>query len=255
MSDNFNRVMFKEQAKNVLRHNYWIPFLVCLIASVFGVFGGGAGGSAGGGGGSAGNSYSESTSGSEMDWNFILIMIAIVLIVTLVLFAIGMAVTCFLTNPVLVGMNRYFMKHRKMDDTSSVGDLFSVFRKNQYMDAVKTMFLYRIKIFLWSLLFIIPGIIKSYEYYFVPYIMAENPNIDSKRAFEISKFMTDGHKFDIWVVGLSFLGWTLLGILCCGVGTYFLLPYMQATYAEMYAERREYAIGQGFTSASELTGF
>lgn len=255
MNDNFNRVMFKEQAKNVLRHNYWIPFLVCFVASIFGVFGSGGGGSAGGGGGSAGESMSENSSGSEMEWQLILMIIAIALIISLVIFAIGMAFTCFLTNPVLVGMNRFFMKNRKMDDSSNFGDLFSVFRKNQYMNTVKTMFLYRIKIFLWSLLFIIPGIIKFYEYYFVPYIMAENPNIDSKRAFEISKYMTDGHKFDIWIVGLSFIGWSLLGILCCCVGTYFLLPYMQATYAEMYAERREYAIRTGFTSNYELSGF
>lgn len=251
MRDNFDRVTFKERAKEVLRYNYWMPFLVCFIAAFFGVYGSGRFGSAGGG--AAGSSSSESD--SDVPIEVILLMIAIILTILIVSWAFGMAFTCFLTNPVLIGKNRYFMKHRKMDNTSNAGDLFSVFRKNQYMNTVKVMFFYRIRIFLWSLLFIVPGIIKSYEYYFVPYILAENPNIDTERAFDLSKYMTDGHKWDIFVVGLSFFGWSLLGVLCCGIGVYFLHPYMEATYAEMYAERREMAIATGFTSSHELTGF
>ena len=63
---------------------------------------------------------------------------------------------------------------------------------------------------LWSLLFVIPGIIKSYEYRMIPYILSENPNISRKRAFEISKQMMKGNKWDTFVLDLSFIGWQIL---------------------------------------------
>lgn len=249
MNDNFNRVAYKEQAKTVLRHSYWMPFLVCLLASVFGVFGGGGGSSPG----SSGSGNSDS--GANMSTEGWLIVIGIVVAVLIFSFCIATAVYCFVTYPVTVGMYRYFMKHRNMNQTSRFSDLFSVFRKNQYMKVVKVMFWYYIRLILWTLLFIIPGLIKAYEYFFVPYILAENPDIGMERAFEISKNMSDGHKWDIFVVGLSFLGWTILGALCCFVGVYFVYPYMQATYAEMYAERRNYALLNGMATEQELCGF
>ena len=96
-----------------------------------------------------------------------------------------------------------------------------------------------VKVFLWSLLFIIPGIIKSYEYCMIPYILAENPEIEMDRAFEISRKMTKGEKWKIFVLGLSFIGWYLLGLLCCCVGTIFVDPYSEATYAELYQVMRD----------------
>ena len=112
-----------------------------------------------------------------------------------------------------------------------------------------------IKIFLWGLLFIIPGIIKSYEYYMVPYILAENPGIDSRRAFELSKEMTRDEKFDIFLLALSFIGWYLLGAITCGIGILFLEPYYQATFAELYQVMREKAFRFNFCNESELPGF
>ena len=117
------------------------------------------------------------------------------------------------------------------------------------------MFLLNLKILLWSFLFIIPGIIKSYEYYMVPYILSENPKISSKRAFEISKEMTDREKFDIFWLSLSFFGWYLLGSLTCGIGNLFVEPYIQATFAELYQVEREKAHSNGFSDFTELPGF
>ena len=108
---------------------------------------------------------------------------------------------------------------------------------------------------LWALLFIIPGIIKSYEYCMVPYILAENPNISSERAFELSRLMTKGEKWKIFVLDLSFIGWRILGVLCCCVGGIFLEPYYEATFAELYQVMREKAHGLGFSDYNELPGF
>lgn len=87
--------------------------------------------------------------------------------------------------------------------------------KNFYLNIVKTQFLRSLFTVLWTLLLIVPGIVKSYEYRMIPYILAENPSISSKRAFELSKKMTDGEKMNIFVLDLSFIGWSLLGLLAC----------------------------------------
>ena len=174
-------------------------------------------------------------------------------IVFLFFFVFSFFFNIFIGYPVLVGMNRFFMENRISG--SKIERLFYVFKSGNYLNVVKTMFLMNLKIFLWSLLFIIPGIIKSYQYYMIPYILAENPGIDSKRAFELSKEMTDGEKFDIFWLGLSFIGWILLGTLACGIGVLFVEPYIQATFAELYQVMRDKVHNSGFSDYSELPGF
>ena len=85
-------------------------------------------------------------------------------------------------------------------------------------------------------------------------ILAENPTLTGMRAREISDAMTDGEKLEIFVLGLSFIGWFLLGALCCGVGTLFVTPYQQATFAELYAVQRQKVLDAGLATAEELPG-
>lgn len=106
--------------------------------------------------------------------------------------------------------------------------------------------------FLWYLLLIIPGIVKSYAYRMVPYILADNPNIGYERAVELSMKMTDGHKFNIWVLDLSFIGWYLLGILALFIGILFVMPYVNATNAELYLVLRQNALDNRICSYEEL---
>ena len=159
----------------------------------------------------------------------------------------------FVGNPLTVGLARYFMESRSQ--TSSIATLFYAFRNGRYLKVTKVMFIMYIKIMLWTLLFFIPGIIKSYEYYFIPYMLAENPNLETKRYFEISKAMTNDEKANMFVLDLSFVGWVLLGTLLCGVGLIFVIPYMQATYAEMYSLMRAKALYFQFASPHELIDF
>lgn len=88
--------------------------------------------------------------------------------------------------------------------------------------------------FLWSLLFFIPGIIKGISYSQMFYIIAEYKNVSVTKAMNISKIITNGHKWDLFVTGLSFLGWELLCVFTCGIGNFWLTPYMRMTYTNAY---------------------
>lgn len=196
------------------------------------------------------------------------IICVVFLLTYLIAITIAFLIGSFLGAPVNVGYRRYFMLNRF--GTARFSDLFAAFGQGRYMKIVKTMFKTNFEIFLWRLLFYFPGVVKLYQYYFVSYIMAENPNIDPKRAKEISKEMTNGHKWQIFVLELSFIGWALvfvaeimlLSIVSCGVlaipGVLLMYPlvgYQMTTYAELYEERREYALMTGIASKDELVGF
>lgn len=96
-----------------------------------------------------------------------------------------------------------------------------------------------LKTLLWLLLLIVPGFVKAYEYSMIPYLLAENPNLSASQAFSLSKQMTIGQKMDLFVLDLSFLGWIILGLICCGIGILFVLPYPEATRAEVYLNLKE----------------
>lgn len=87
---------------------------------------------------------------------------------------------------------------------------------------------------LWTLLFIIPGIVKTFSYSMTFYILRDNPGISGSEAIERSRKMMDGHKFELFCLQLSFIGWILLSILTFGIGTIFLMPYMETAKAEFY---------------------
>ncbi len=116
--------------------------------------------------------------------------------------------------------------------TPAAGDSFSGF--DDFWSAFKVNFLVGLFTFLWSLLFVIPGIVKSISYSMSMYILAENKGKSARKCIEESKKMTDGHKMDLFVLGLSFIGWALLGAFTLGIVYIWALPYMQATYANAY---------------------
>ncbi|MBQ9155707.1 MAG: DUF975 family protein [Eubacterium sp.] len=96
--------------------------------------------------------------------------------------------------------------------------------------------------FLWTLLLIVPGIIKSFAYSMAGFIMAENPEIDAKEAMEVSMAMMQGNKWRLFCLNLSFIGWGFLCLLTFGIGFFWLSPYTNAATAAFYDEvSREYA--------------
>ena len=87
---------------------------------------------------------------------------------------------------------------------------------------------------LWSLLFYIPGIVKSIAYSMAPYILADNPNLTARQALTISKQITKGHKWELFVLQLSFIGWHFVGMLTFGLAYIWIIPYMSTTTAHFY---------------------
>lgn len=198
----------------------------------------------------------------------IAIVCIVFLLVYLLIMTIAFLIGSFLGAPIGVGYRRFFMLNRL--GKGSFTDLFAAFGSGRYMKIVKTMFKTNIEMFLWRLLFYFPGVVKAYQYYFVGFIMAENPNIDPKRAKELSKQMSDGHKWQIFVLELSFIGWAMvfsleiifLAVISCGLlaipGVLLIYPlvgYEMSTFAELYEERREYALMTGMAGKEELVGF
>ena len=224
-----NRQQVKEQAKLIMKRNYWKMFVVTLLTGILT-------------GGKttiiervqdfASNNLSYDAQPIFYSSNFQYIFYSFISIASI----LGILYTIFIGNVIVVGKSRYFIKNH--DVNPELGEIFSGFKGN-YLNVVKIMFLMNLKILLWLFLFIVPGFIKAYEYSMIPYLLAENPNLSADEAFSLSKQMTTGQKMDLFVLDLSFLGWIILGLICCGIGILFVLPYPEATNAEVYLILKE----------------
>ncbi|MEG2570148.1 MAG: DUF975 family protein [Clostridia bacterium] len=106
--------------------------------------------------------------------------------------------------------------------------------------------------FLWSLLLIIPGIVKSYAYSFTPYILAEFPNVKARDALKLSMKMTNGAKGDLFLFDLSFIGWAMLTVITFGIVGIYVAPYYAVAHASLYDSIKNNAIESGKVSIAEL---
>lgn len=110
---------------------------------------------------------------------------------------------------------------------------------NGYKDFMRiavTYLLTQIYIVLWTLLLIVPGIIKGYSYAMVPYILRDDPTISGNRAIELSMQMMEGNKMRLFTLHLTFIGWIVLACLTLGIGFLFVMPYIESTIANFYEE-------------------
>ena len=146
---------------------------------------------------------------------------------------VGFFVSVFVGHAATVGLSHYFIKNT--DSKPCFADAFSGF-KVKYLRNVGTLFLANIKTALWTLLFVVPGIIKIFEYAIIPYILADDAGISSKEAFKKARAMMKGNKWRLFKLSFSFIGWGILCALTLGIGTLFLMPYINAATAEFYVE-------------------
>ena len=218
----WTRLEIKEKAKAVLRKYYWQAFIVSIVLGLA------TGGSSGGGGGS-----SNWTSSSSLDFAWLPLMIL------LVLFAIAFAILfrIFIGYALEVGAKKFFLE--SLEDQVNMGRLGYAFKSGHYKNIISTMFIRTVMLIGWFLLLIIPGIIKSYAYRMVPYILSEYPDMDARQAIESSEHMTRGHKMEIFILDLSFIGWFILGALLCGIGVLFVMPYYNTAQAVLYTKLKE----------------
>lgn len=149
-------------------------------------------------------------------------------------FLLSILWSIFIAGPLEMGISRYFSLNREDARENGISSLFYAFKSEHYLNNVTVAFMRNLFQFLWALLLIIPGIIKSFAYFFTPWIMAEYPDTKYQEALALSTKMTDGHKWDIFVLELSFIGWYLLAIPTLGVATPFVSAYRYATMAELY---------------------
>lgn len=105
---------------------------------------------------------------------------------------------------------------------------------NLWLKAILTGIWNALWIFIWSLLFVIPGIVKSIAYSQMFFIVTEYPNISARKAMRISIAITHGHKAELFMMALSFLGWILVSLMTGGIGFLWLIPYMQMTSVNAY---------------------
>ena len=157
-------------------------------------------------------------------------------IVFLVIMALCILLDVFICNPVEIGCDRYYI--RNLREPAQVGNIGYVFDSN-YKSMVKTMFFRDLYVFLWTLLLVIPGIVKAYQYMMIPYLLAENPEMTKEQAFAESKRMMSGQKWRAFVLDLSFIGWEILSLLTFGlVGMCYVNPYRDSTHAALYEKLR-----------------
>lgn len=242
----WNRKELKEKAKLRLKANYWKAVLIGLITILIS--------------GSSPltfkfNDHSDSTQTSEQaaeqfsqqvatagstaleeisqipvaGW----IAIAVFAIIfALIVVAIALLVKALVFNPLEIGRDRFFYKD--LEENAEIKEVCYAFDRD-YKNSVKVMFFRDLYTILWTLLFIIPGIVKAYEYRMIPYILSEDPNMDKNEVFAMSKQMMTGNKWKAFVLDLSFILWDILGACTCGIlHIFYIEPYKRLTDAGLY---------------------
>ena len=225
----WNRAEIKEKAKAAFKANYWKSVLVSIIFII-----------AGGGAGVLTYNYgSNTTSGEDFTAQFnsmsqgqLLVIILAVMGAIAAISVIAFIIKIFLLNPLAVGCQKFFRENAEFP--ADMDNLSKGFNR-KYGNVVFTMLLKDIFLGLWSLLFVIPAIVKAYSYRMTPYIIADNPEMSALDAITKSRNMMRGHKWNTFVLDLSFLGWLILSGCTLGIlGVFYVNPYIFETDAELY---------------------
>lgn len=229
----------KERGKTYFKANYWKCVLVSLImtALVTGVSTSSVSSASNTTGGS--QNISQTVSGGEIDPKVLAIVISIVLVIILVAVLISSIINIFAVNPLKVGLTNFFMANSDTEGNADLDTIKAGFGPS-YMRNVKTLFFKDLYVFLWSLLLIVPGIIKSYAYTLVPYILNDEPDLLPKEVLEKSTAMMDGHKWEYFKFELSFIGWFFVSLFTLGIAeVLYVRPYVSSAKVEYYKALRD----------------
>ena len=146
----------------------------------------------------------------------------------------------FVMLPIILGMYQTFNVLYTEGDNKLTSNMFKL-AFGAYGRNLAGMLLMSVFTLLWTLLFIVPGVIKAIAYSMTPYILKDYPELSPNQAINLSQKMMKGHKFDFFYLVLSFLGWALLCILTLGIGTLWLSPYVYTSFAAFYEDvKKEY---------------
>jgi uncharacterized membrane protein len=156
-------------------------------------------------------------------------------IASFVTFGVG---AILITGPLMLGLFMMYYNLAASGVKPDVGNVFKGFTDGNFLRGFLGYILMQIFIVLWSLLFIIPGLIKSLAYSQTFFILAENGSISGNDAITTSRRLMDGHKVEYFVLGLSFIPWILLIMITFGIAAIWVTPYMQTTLANYYLALR-----------------
>ena len=154
----------------------------------------------------------------------------VILIATVVI-----VVVCAISGALQLGQNRFFLDVVR-GDMLRIERLFYGFK--YFKKAACTYILMQLIIILWTLLFIIPGIIASFSYGMTFYVLADNPDMTALEALAFSKKIMYGNRFKLFMLGLRFIGWSILSLFTCYIGFLWLIPYMSTSFAAFYEDVR-----------------
>lgn len=152
---------------------------------------------------------------------------------------IAMIYSLLILYPLNISCAKIFLDLAREGKTPDVGQLFYAFRKPIYGKAVLLQLLVAIFTLLWTLLLIVPGIIKGLSYSMAPYILLDNPELTPMEAINKSQEMMRGHKMDLFLMQLGFVGWILLSFLTLGIALFWVGAYYDTVFAKFYMELKE----------------
>lgn len=219
------RSELKAKGKAAMKANYWKCVVTALI---LGILTATQVASSGGG-----HSDELDATLQNMDLNVTAILVTVLLVIAGVGAIAALLINIFIVGPVEVGCYNFFLKNS--DEPASLSEIIAPFKAGKFVNIWLVSFMSKLFIALWTLLLVIPGIIKSYEYMMVPYILAEDPSVEWRDALAQSKAMMEGQKMAAFVLDLSFLGWHILSNITLGVlGVLYVTPYKESTRAELY---------------------
>ncbi len=167
---------------------------------------------------------------------------------------IVLLILIFVAAPTTVGYSGFTLRVVRQEP-ASIRDMFHIGFARDYWRSVVGMLWRYLFILLWTLLLIIPGIIKAYAYSMTPYILADCPDVSATDSLRLSMRMTKGYKSEIFILGLSFIGWRLLSVLTLGLlGFFYVEPYYHTSMAAMYDQLKTRALEDGTIAPDELGG-
>lgn len=213
-----NRKELKSNARACLKGKWGTAILACVIFSLL----------IGGSGGTAATSSGVDYSNIHIDTGLAAAVFSIGFLVILGI----VIVLSIVFSPVMLGYTSFNLRLSN-GESPTVGELFSLY-KNNILRSFLFIVLKNVLVLLWSLLFLVPGIVAHYRYAMAEYIMVQNPNISGREAIARSKEMMKGHKGELFVLRLSFLGWALLSVFTLGIGLLWLVPYMNQTETQFF---------------------
>lgn len=172
--------------------------------------------------------------GSIFAKTYLMVLVTYIIVSAIIGAAASVVVgSIIVSGPLMFGFYRIIVDLVKGKEEVEIGDVFKGFSEN-FAQSFLLHLMISIFTALWSLLFVVPGIVKSYSYSMAFFIMQDDPSKDWEECLDESKQMMKGHKWQLFCLDLSFVGWYILGTLCCCVGILFVYPYHETARANFY---------------------